>query len=48
LSLGQNQGEDLQIINQRMRDIIDILKDFNGKKEDGRFAFFHRIFVVVV
>ncbi|CAF0983232.1 unnamed protein product [Brachionus calyciflorus] len=36
LAFGASQGEDLTIINQRMRDIIAILNDFQNKKEENR------------
>ena len=36
LAFGASQGEDLQIINQRIHDIVSILSDFQNKKEENR------------
>lgn len=37
LAFGKSEGEDLQIISQRMRDIVEILKDFQNKKDENRY-----------
>jgi hypothetical protein len=36
LAFGNGQGEDLQIIHQRIHDIVQILNDFQNKKEENR------------
>lgn len=36
LAFGNSEGEDLQIINQRIKDIVEILKDFQKRKDPSR------------
>jgi len=36
LAFGNGQGEDLQIIHQRISDVIQILNDFQNKKDENR------------
>lgn len=36
LAFGASQGEDLQIINQRIQDLVSILSDFQNKKEETK------------
>jgi hypothetical protein len=36
LAFGQSQGEDLQIISQRIHDIVNIMSDFQNKKDEHR------------
>ncbi len=36
LAFGNGQGEDLQIIHQRIHDIVLVLNDFNKKKDEHR------------
>lgn len=36
LTLGSSQGEDLQIINQRIHDVVQILEDFENRKDKTR------------
>ena len=36
LAFGNSQGEDLQIINQRIHDIVQILGNFQNRKDHTR------------